>query len=60
DRTWHGGSGSANVGAGMLGCSLIIPFKEGKLMLGTWQQIVLIDFDNSPRQRNIIVQLTGE
>ncbi|MBL7191553.1 YjbQ family protein [bacterium] len=60
DRTWHDGNGYAHVRAAMLGCSLIIPFKDGKLMLGTWQQIVLIDFDNRPRQRNIIVQLTGE
>jgi thiamine phosphate synthase YjbQ (UPF0047 family) len=44
----------------LLGCSLTVPFNEGRLLLGTWQQIVLTDFDNRPRQREVVVQLTGE
>lgn len=46
--------------AALLGCSLTVPFKEGHLRLGTWQQIVLIDFDNRPRRREVVVQLWGE
>jgi len=37
-----------------------VPFKDGRLLLGTWQQIVLIDFDNRPRRREVVVQLSGE
>jgi secondary thiamine-phosphate synthase enzyme len=48
------------VRAALLGCSLAVPFKEGHLLLGTWQQIVLIDFDNRPRKREVVVQMTGE
>jgi len=60
EETWHDGNGHSHVRAAMLGCSLTIPFKEGHLLLGTWQQVVLIDFDNRPRRREIVVQLTGE
>ncbi len=59
DATWGDGNGSAHVRAAMLGPSFTAPFQGGKLILGTWQQIVLIDFDNRPRQRSIIVQLLG-
>jgi secondary thiamine-phosphate synthase enzyme len=60
DETWHDGNGHAHVRASILGPSLTIPFSGGEMLLGTWQQIVLIDFDNRPRDRKVIVQLIGE
>jgi secondary thiamine-phosphate synthase enzyme len=60
EDTWHDGNGHSHVRAAMLGCSLTAPFKDGRLLLGTWQQIVLIDFDNRPRKREIVVQISGE
>ena len=60
DARWGDGNGFSHVRAALLGPSLIIPFKEGKLMLGTWQQIVFVDFDNRPRSRTIILQFIGE
>jgi secondary thiamine-phosphate synthase enzyme len=59
DETWHDGNGHAHVRASLLGPSLTIPFSAGELLLGTWQQVVLIDFDNRPRDRTIVVQLMG-
>ncbi len=56
---WRNGSGSSHVRAALLGPSLVIPFVEGKFTLGTWQQVVLVDFDNRPRQREIVVQFMG-
>jgi len=58
--TWGDDNGSAHVRASMLGPSLTVPFVDGKLHLGTWQQIVLIDFDTRPRKREILVQILGE
>ncbi len=60
EETWHDGNGHSHVRAAMLGCSLTVPFRDGKLLLGSWQQIVLIDFDNRPRNRDVVVQMTGE
>ncbi len=60
DDTWHDGNGHSHVRASLLGPSLTAPFQDGYLLLGTWQQIVLIDFDNRPRKRDVVVQLTGE
>lgn len=60
DDTWGDGNGHAHVRASFLGPSLTVPFSKGKLLLGTWQQIVLIDFDNRARYRNIIVQILGK
>ena len=60
DATWGDGNGHAHVRASLLGPSLVVPFSRGKLLLGTWQQIVLVDFDNRPRRREIIAQLIGE
>ncbi|MFC2024634.1 secondary thiamine-phosphate synthase enzyme YjbQ [Chloroflexota bacterium] len=60
DRRWGDGNGYSHVRASLLGASLVIPFSEGKPALGTWQQIVLVDFDNRPRDRNVILQITGE
>jgi secondary thiamine-phosphate synthase enzyme len=60
DDTWHDGNGHSHVRAALMGCSITIPFTNGELMLGTWQQIVLVDHDNRPRQRTIVVQLIGK
>ena len=57
---WGDDNGSSHVRAAMLGPSISIPFDRGHLCVGTWQQIVLIDFDNRPRQREVVVQLLGE
>jgi secondary thiamine-phosphate synthase enzyme len=60
DNTWHDGNGYAHLRASLQGASFIVPFSNKKLLLGTWQQIILIDFDNRQRTRNIVVQLTGK
>jgi secondary thiamine-phosphate synthase enzyme len=60
DNTWGDRNGYAHVRASLLGASLVIPFSDGKLALGTWQQMVLVDFDERPRQRKVVVQLMGE
>lgn len=57
---WGDGNGHSHIRAFLLGPSLSIPFSQSGLMVGTWQQIVLIDFDNRPRNREIILQITGE
>lgn len=60
DETWHDANGYAHVRASLQGSSITIPFTDSKMMLGTWQQIVLIDFDNRQRTRKIITQFIGE
>lgn len=60
DDTWHDGNGFSHVRAALLGCFLTVPFKDKKLLLGTWQQIVVIDFDNRPRRREVVLQIMGE
>lgn len=60
DDTWGDGNGHAHIRASLLGPSLAIPFTRGKLMLGTWQQIIFIDFDNKARNRELIAQVIGE
>ena len=57
DKTWHDGNGYAHIRAAMLGNGITVPYVNGEMELGTWQQIVLIDFDNKPRTRSIIVQV---
>jgi secondary thiamine-phosphate synthase enzyme len=57
---WGDGNGYAHVRAAMLGASLQIPFQGRCLLTGTWQQIILVDFDNRPRRRRIVMQLIGE
>lgn len=57
DETWGDGNGCAHVRAAILGCSITVPVVNGALLLGTWQQVVLIDFDNRPRNRNVVVQV---
>lgn len=59
DARWGDGNGFAHVRASLLGPSLTIPVSSGDMQLGTWQQIVLVDFDNRPRQREVIVQVLG-
>lgn len=56
---WGDDNGHAHLRASLLGPSLTVPFARGKLALGTWQQIVFIDFDTRPRKREIVVQITG-
>ncbi|MFH1108819.1 MAG: secondary thiamine-phosphate synthase enzyme YjbQ [Planctomycetota bacterium] len=60
EETWHDDNGHSHVRASLLGPSLTVPLVHRKLQLGTWQQIVLIDFDTRPRTRRIIVQAVGE
>ena len=60
DRRWGDGNGFSHVRAALMKPSLTIPLIKGKLALGTWQQIVFIDFDNRKRKRNLIVQMVGE
>ena len=57
DEIWHDGNGYAHVRAALVGNSVNIALKDGLLNLGTWQQVVLLDFDNKPRSRNITVQI---
>jgi secondary thiamine-phosphate synthase enzyme len=60
DNTWHDGNGHSHVRASLLGPSLTIPFIEGNLTLGRWQQIVLIEMDTTPRDRKVVLQVIGE
>ncbi len=60
DRRWGDGNGYSHVRASLLGASLVVPFNNKRLTLGTWQQIVLVDFDNRPRSRQLILQIMGE
>ena len=60
ENTWHDGNGHSHVRSALQGTSLTVPFSRGKLLLGTWQQIIFIDFDNRARKREIIVQITGK
>lgn len=60
DRRWGDGNGYSHVRAALMKPGLSIPFQDSSLLLGTWQQLVLIDFDNRPRTREIIFQIMGE
>jgi secondary thiamine-phosphate synthase enzyme len=60
DRRWGDGNGHAHVRASLLGASLVVPFTAKRLSLGTWQQIILVDFDNRPRSRQVVMQIMGE
>ncbi|MFC1944995.1 secondary thiamine-phosphate synthase enzyme YjbQ, partial [Chloroflexota bacterium] len=60
DRRWGDGNGHSHVRASLLGASLVVPFAQGRLLLGTWQQIVVADFDNRPRSREIVLQIMGD
>ncbi len=60
DQRWGDGNGHSHVRAALLGPSLHIPVVDGRLSLGTWQQVVLINFDNRARRRRLIIQVMGE
>lgn len=59
EKTWHDDNGHSHVRASLLGPSLTVPIVEGKMTLGTWQQIILIDFDTSSRDRTIVCQIVS-
>ena len=60
DNAWHDGNGHSHVRAAIQGASFTVPFSKGRLMLGTWQQIIFVDFDNRSRNREVTVQITGK
>jgi secondary thiamine-phosphate synthase enzyme len=60
DKKWHDGNGHSHVRASLIGPSLTVPFNNGKLMLGVWQQIVVLEMDTRGRKRNIALQIIGE
>jgi secondary thiamine-phosphate synthase enzyme len=60
DKTWHDGNGFSHLRAALVGPDVTIPFVEGHLQLGTWQQVVFLEFDNRPRDRKVILQIIGE
>lgn len=60
DNTWYDGNGHSHVRAAIQGASLTVPFSRSRLLLGTWQQIIFVDFDNRSRKREITVQITGK
>ena len=60
DKAWQDGNGFSHVRAALMKPSLTIPIIAGKMQLGTWQQIVFIDFDNRPRNRKVLVQVMGK
>ncbi len=60
EQTWHDDNGHSHVRASLLGPSLTVPFVDRQLLLGTWQQIILIDFDTRARSRKLVVQVIGE
>lgn len=59
DKRWGDGNGYSHVRAALMKPSLTIPLVEGSPLLGTWQQVVLMDFDNRPRKRRVFLQVTG-
>lgn len=60
NQRWGDGNGHSHVRSSLMGSSLSVPITEGQLVLGTWQQVILVDFDNRPRQREIVVQVLGD
>ncbi len=60
DDTWGDGNGHSHLRASLVGPSVTIPFTNGQMVLGTWQQIIFIDFDVRARQRELVVQIMGE
>ena len=60
NATWEDGNGHSHMRASLLGASLTIPFVEKNLTLGTWQQVIYVDFDTRPRHRELVVQMVGE
>jgi secondary thiamine-phosphate synthase enzyme len=60
DRRWGDGNGFSHIRAALMGASAVVPVVDGRLTLGTWQQLLFVDFDNRKRQRTVVVQLLGE
>jgi secondary thiamine-phosphate synthase enzyme len=60
EKAWHDGNGHSHIRSALLKPSISVPINDGRMTLGTWQQIVYIDFDNRSRKREIIVQIMGE
>jgi secondary thiamine-phosphate synthase enzyme len=60
NERWGDGNGFSHVRAALLGPSLSVPLEKGELVLGTWQQLILVDFDNKPRERRLLVTVQGE
>jgi secondary thiamine-phosphate synthase enzyme len=60
DQTWHDGNGYAHLRAALVGPDITVPFVDGKLQLGTWQQVVFLDFDKRKRSRRVVLQIIGE
>ena len=60
EETWHDDNGHAHVRASLLGPSMSVPVVEGRMTLGTWQQIILVDFDTRPRTRTVVCQIIGQ
>ena len=60
DQRWGDGNGYSHVRASTLGPSMVVPFTDRTLLLGTWQQVVIVDFDNRPRSRQIVLQIIGD
>ena len=60
EQAWHDGNGPSHLRSTLIGTSRTFPVSEGAAILGTWQQIILLDFDNSPRHRKVILQFVGE
>lgn len=60
DETWHDGNGFSHLRAALLKPDITVPFVSGKLMLGTWQQVVFLNFDNKSRRRNVVLQVMGD
>jgi len=60
EKMWHDGNGHSHVKASLVGPSLTIPFNDGQLCLGTWQQIVFVELDSRSRNRELILQMIGE
>jgi len=59
-KTWGDDNGAAHIRATLMGPAITVPFENGKVMLGTWQQIVVLDFDTRPRSREVVVQISGD
>ena len=60
EQRWHDGNSRSHVKASLVGPSLTVPFKDGQLLLGTWQQIVFLELDTRARTRNLVLQIIGE
>ncbi len=60
DATWGDGNGYAHLRSALIGTSFVVSYSGGRPHLGTWQQVVFLDFDNRPRKRNVVIQVMGE